>query len=222
MAARITQKDNILEAALVHAAFDGWSRRTLLQAAADVGLDAAAARRLFPQGGDGLLAWLGDWADRRMLERVDRDSLTRLPVRQRITRLVRARIEVLDDHKEAMRRAALVRGNPANLGTAGKALWRTVDRIWDAAGFPNSREQGLSRYSRRSTLAAVLVATLLYWLEDISPDNEETWAFLDRRIEDVMRFGQWRGKFMGMISNLPGAGLWGARTGSAPRAVGDG
>jgi ubiquinone biosynthesis protein COQ9 len=222
MAARIAQKDNILEAALVHAAFDGWSRRTLLQAAADVGLDAAAARRLFPQGGDGLLAWLGDWADRRMLERVDRDSLTRLPVRQRITRLVRARIEVLDDHKEAMRRAALVRGNPANLGTAGKALWRTVDRIWDAAGFPNSREQGLSRYSRRSTLAAVLVATLLYWLEDISPDNEETWAFLDRRIEDVMRFGQWRGKVLGMINNLPGAGLWSARSASAPRAVGDG
>jgi ubiquinone biosynthesis protein COQ9 len=62
-----------------------------------------------------------------------------MPVRERIAKLVRTRIEVLDDHKEAMRRAALIRGNPANIGTAGKALWRTVDRIWDAAGFPRSR-----------------------------------------------------------------------------------
>ena len=30
----------------------------------------ATARRLFPQGGDSLLAWLDDWADRRMVEAV--------------------------------------------------------------------------------------------------------------------------------------------------------
>ena len=35
--------------------------------ARDAGLDPATARRLFPQGGDSLLAWLDDWADRRML-----------------------------------------------------------------------------------------------------------------------------------------------------------
>jgi ubiquinone biosynthesis protein COQ9 len=207
MAERVAQKDALLEAALVHAAFDGWSRRTLLQAAEDAGFDAATARRLFPQGGDSLLAWLGDWADRRMLETVDQESLARMPVRQRIATLVRTRIEVLDDHKEAMRRAALIRGNPANIATAGKALWRTVDRIWDAAGFPIAREQGLSRYSRRATLAGVLVSTVLYWLEDISPDNEDTWAFLDRRIEDVMRIGQLRGQMKGLVRGLPGAGL---------------
>jgi ubiquinone biosynthesis protein COQ9 len=207
MAERVAQKDAILEAALVHAAFDGWSRRTLNQAAEDAGFDKATARRLFPQGGDSLLAWLGDWADRKMLEQVDHEALARLPVRERIASLVRTRIEVLDDHKEAMRRAALIRGNPANIGTAGKALWRTVDRIWDAAGFPISREQGLSRYSRRATLAGVLISTVLYWLEDISPDNEETWAFLDRRIEDVMRIGQVRGQLKGLVRNLPGAGF---------------
>jgi ubiquinone biosynthesis protein COQ9 len=207
MAERIAQKDQILEAALVHAAFDGWSRRTLLQAAEDAGFDATTARRLFPQGGDSLLAWLGDWADRRMIAAIDLEALALLPVRERITKLVRTRIEVLDDHKEAMRRAALIRGNPANLGTAGKALWRTVDRIWDAAGFPATREHGLSRYSRRATLATVLVTTVLYWLEDISPDNEETWAFLDRRIEDVMRIGQVRGQLEGLLRNVPGVGL---------------
>lgn len=210
-AERIAQKDAILEAALLHAAFDGWSRRTLDQAAADAGLDKATARRLFPQGGDSLLAWLGDWADRRMLELVDAEALGRLPVRQRIARLVRTRIEVLDDHKEAMRRAALVRGSPGNVLTAGKAFWRTVDRIWEAAGFPATRKEGLSRYSRRATLGAVLVSTLLYWLEDHSPGNQDTWAFLDRRIEDVMRIGQLRGQLEGFVKGLPGVGLFSGR-----------
>jgi len=218
MADRVAQKDAILEASLVHAAFDGWSRRTLNQAAEDAGFDVATAKRLFPQGGDSLLAWLGDWADRRMLEQVDHEALARMPVRERIAKLVRTRIEVLDDHKEAMRRAALIRGNPANIGTAGKALWRTVDRIWDAAGFSISREQGLSRYTRRATLAGVLISTVLYWLEDISPDNEETWAFLDRRIEDVMRFGQLRGQVEGLVRNLPGTGLL-HRTGKSRRSA---
>jgi hypothetical protein len=57
------------------------------------------------------------------------------------------------------------------------------------------------------TLATVLITTVLYWLEDISPGNEETWAFLDRRIEDVMRIGQVRGQIQGLVRDLPGAGL---------------
>lgn len=205
---RVAQKDAILEAALPHAAFDGWSTRTLTQAAEDAGFAPADARRLFPQGGDSLLLWLGDWADRRMAAAIDTSALARLPVRQRIATLARTRIEVLDDHKEAMRRAALVRGRPGNLLTAGKAFWRTVDRIWEAAGFPSAREKGLSRYSRRATLGAVLVSTLLYWLEDHSPNNEATWAFLDRRIEDVMRIGQLRGQLQGFVKGLPGAGFF--------------
>jgi ubiquinone biosynthesis protein COQ9 len=57
---------------------------------------------------------------------------------------------------------------------------------------------------------------VLYWLEDISPDNEETWAFLDRRIEDVMRIGQVRGQVKGLVRDLPGAGLL-QRQGARPR-----
>ena len=58
----------------------------------------ATARRLFPQGGDSLLAWLDDWADRRMLADVERVELARLPVRRRIALLVRTRLEAADRH----------------------------------------------------------------------------------------------------------------------------
>lgn len=204
VAERRALKDRVLEAALLHAAFDGWSRRTLVNAAADVGLDAATARRLFPQAGDSLLAWLDDWADRKMLEAVAGQDLQRLPVRRRIAQLARARLELLAPHREAMRRAAVAHGLPNNAAESGRALWRTVDRMWQAAGLAGDPNEGFSYWSRRASLAAVLVATFLYWLEDQSEGSADTWAFLDRRIEDVMRVGRARSQLERWASWLTG------------------
>ena len=204
LAERRALKDQILEAALLHAAFDGWSRRTLVNAASDVGIDAATARRLFPQGGDSLLEWLDDWADRQMLAAVSRKDLEQLPVRRRIAQLVRTRLELLAPHREALRRAAAARGMPGNIVQGGRSLWRTVDLMWQTTGLGGGPAEGFSYYSRRASLAAVLIATFLYWLEDQSEDSTDTWAFLDRRIEDVMRIGRTRAQVERWLSWLPG------------------
>ena len=190
-------KDKLLESALLHAAFDGWSRRTLLNAAKDAGVDPATARRLFPRGGDSLLEWLDDWADRQMLAATEGEDLSQLPVRRRITRLARARLEALGQHREALRRAAVAHLLPGNVLGSGRSLWQTVDRMWQAAGLGGDPAEGFGYYSRRATLAGVLTATFLYWLQDQSDGFADSWAFLDRRIDDVMRFekfkAQWRG-----------------------------
>ena len=199
-------KDRLLEAALLHAAFDGWSRRTLINASADAGLDAATARRLFPQGGDSLLAWLDDWADRRMLEALADQDLNKLPVRRRIGHLVRTRLGLLTPHREAIRRAAAARGMPGNVVGTGRALWRTVDLMWRTAGLGGEPGDGFSYYSKRVTLAAVLVASFLYWLDDQSEDCAESWAFVDRRIEDVMRIGRARSEVERWTGWLTGRG----------------
>lgn len=205
LAERAALKDRLLEAALLHAAFDGWSRRTLGNAAHDAGIDAATARRLFPRGGDSLLAWLDDWADRRMLAAVAGQDLERLPVRRRIALLVRARLEPLAPHREAVRRAVAAHGLPANVAGTGSSLWRTVDLMWQTAGLGGSPAEGFAYYSRRATLAGVLTATLLCWLGDQSENSAATWAFLDRRIEDVMRIGRLRSRIDGWAARLTGA-----------------
>jgi ubiquinone biosynthesis protein COQ9 len=46
----------------------------------------------------------------------------------------------------------------------------------------------LNWYSKRAILSGVYSSTVLYWLGDQSPGHAATWAFLDRRIEEVMRF----------------------------------
>lgn len=197
-------KDRVLEAALAHAAFDGWSKRTLLNAAADAGIDRATARRLFPQGGDSLLAWLDDWADRRMLEAVAGEDLQRLSIRRRVARVVRARLEALTPHREAVSRALAARGMPYSIAVAGRTLWRTVDLVWETVGMPGSADEGWSWYTRRASLAGLMVTVTLYWLEDQSEGLGDSWAFLDRRIEDVMRIGKLRGRIVDIWRSLPG------------------
>jgi len=208
---RQARKDRILEAALMHAAFDGWSSQTLRNAAIDAGIDPATARRLFPRGGDSLLDWLDDWADRHMLARLEGEDLSRLPVGRRIARLVRARFEALTPHREAVRRAVLARGLPHNLPGGITALWRTVDRIWEAAGFPAGERREIDYYTRRALLAGILVATLLYWLEDQSEGCRDTWAFLDRRIDEALRYGRLSGRLLDLLRVAGGAGRGAAK-----------
>ena len=200
LAARLALKDSVLDAALLHAAFDGWSRRTLLHAARDAGLDGLTARRLFPQGGDSLLAW----SDRRMVEALADVDLLKLPVRRRIALLVRTRLELLSPHREAVRRAVAAHGLPGNLVGTGRTLWQTVDLMWRTAGLGGEPQDGFSYYSRRATLAAVLGTTLLYWLDDQSAGCADSWAFLDRRIEGAMQIGRMRSSLEGWTSWLRG------------------
>jgi ubiquinone biosynthesis protein COQ9 len=52
-------------------------------------------------------------------------------------------------------------------------------------------------------LAGVYSTTLLHWLDDQSEDCAETWAFLDRRIDNVMGLP----RALGQIQNRLKAGL---------------
>lgn len=196
---REQQKDELLDAALVHIPFEGWSRRALFQGAADIGLSADTAKRLFPRGGDDLLIHLDVWADRQLVASVDQAALDKMRVRDRIARLVKARLSLLSPHREAIRRAVAARMLPTNAVTAGTALWRSIDLIWAMAG---DRTTDSSYYTKRGLLLAVWTATFFYWLEDHSVGLRDSWAFLDRRIDNVMQFGRARAQIQGLFSGL--------------------
>lgn len=198
-AERQSQRDRLLKAALNHIPFEGWSRRALLRGAADIGIEAATAKRLFPRGGDDLVLHLDVFADRRLVEMVDQPAIDRLRMRERIAKLVRMRFEILTPHREAMRRAIAARLLPNNAIAAGPALWRSVDLIWALAG---DHADDASYYTKRGLLLAVWISTFFYWLDDQSDGLEGSWAFLDRRIDNVMQIGKVRGQVGGLFKNL--------------------
>src|SRR5262249_29964062 len=90
---------------------------------------------------------------------------------------------------ESVRRGLAMLALPFN-GTLGlRLLYRAVDAIWYGVGDTST---DFNFYTKRATLAGVFSSTLLYWLNDRSEGNDATWSFLDRRIDDVMRFEKWK------------------------------
>jgi ubiquinone biosynthesis protein COQ9 len=173
----------LLLAALPDIPFDGWNRGTIEAAGRRLGLDAAAVAELFPGGVRDAVALFSGWADRQMLKALAGRDLSAMKVRERVATAVRARLEVLAPHREAVRRALTVLALPQSMPLGLKLLYDTVDAIWYAAG---DTATDFNFYTKRGLLAGVYAATTLYWLDDRSAGTEETHAFLDRRIGDVM------------------------------------
>jgi ubiquinone biosynthesis protein COQ9 len=175
-------KDRVLDAALAHVPFDGWSDRTLRSAAAEAGVDPGLARAMYPRGGVDLALAYHARGDAAMAAQLSATDLTALRFRDRIAAAVRARLEVAD--QELVRRGTTLFSLPHHAADGARAIWGTADRIWTALG---DTSQDLNWYTKRATLSAVYGATVLYWLGDTSPGHQATWEFLDRRIDGVMQ-----------------------------------
>ena len=190
----------LLEATVPHVAFDGWSDKALHAGAADIGLDQAMARNAFPGGPAELIEAFSAETDRRMLVELEKRELNAMRVRDRIAAGVRIRLELLTPHREAVQRGLSFLAQPIHAPLAIKLLCRTVDAIWYAAGDTST---DYNFYTKRLLLSGVYSSTLLFWLNDRSEGFAETWGFLDRRIDEVLRFGGTFGKLVGRVLDLP-------------------
>lgn len=179
-----TLKSRLLDAALTHVVFDGWSDQTFAAAVTDTGIPMAMARGVCPRGALDLALEFHARGDRAMLDALADRELTDLRFRERIALAVRLRIEAIED-KEAVRRASALFALPQNAPAGARAVWNTCDLIWTTLG-DTSRDGNW--YSKRAILSGVYSATILYWLGDQSEGHSATWDFLDRRIENVMQF----------------------------------
>ncbi|MBC7137918.1 MAG: COQ9 family protein [Defluviimonas sp.] len=175
-------QESLLEAALAHVPFDGWSQATFQAAARDAGVDLPLARVICPRGAVDLAVAYHRRGDAAMRLRLAQHDLAALRFRERVALAVRLRLGAAD--RELVRRAAALFALPQHAGTGSRLIWGTADAIWEALG---DSADDLNWYSKRATLAAVLSATVLYWLGDSSEGDAATWEFLDRRIENVMQ-----------------------------------
>lgn len=200
-------KDKVLDAVLAQAPFDGWSRAAIDSAVRAGVITRDEAGLAFPGGVIDMIAWHSLRADRLLVEEMERRGVASMKVRERVTLGVRIRLEQNTQHREAIRRALAMLAMPFNGLMASKLLYRTVDAIWYAAG---DTATDFNFYTKRALLAGVYSSTLLFWLNDRSEGFTATWAFLDRRIEDVMRIEKLKSRVR----------QFGARTTSQARPAG--
>ncbi len=192
--------DEILFAALVHVPADGFTERTLEKAAHDAGAEKAELARLFPDGPLSLVEAFSHWAGARMSAEMAQAPLADMKVRERIRTAVLARIGALREHKEAARRAAAFLTLPPHAALGAKLLYRTVDEIWRGIGDTST---DFNFYTKRAILAGVYSSTLMRWFTDRTDDETDTRDFLDRRIEDVMRFEKFKAQVKERAAKWP-------------------
>jgi ubiquinone biosynthesis protein COQ9 len=177
-----------------NAVFDGWTRKAVDSAAAQLGIDPVQARLAMPKDQAGMIDLYIQEVDRALEAYFTPKRLAGTKIREKIRSLIWRRLEIMGPAREAVRRALAILAMPQNLPLGLKAGWRTADVMWRMAGDTST---DFNHYTKRMTLGAVYASTLLVWLDDESEGWSETADFLDRRIDDVMKIeklkADWRG-----------------------------
>lgn len=186
-------KDKLLDAALMHVPFDGWSDAAFKAAIADTEMELTVARAICPRGAVDLAVAYHKRGDALMLEALKAEDLSALRFRDRIARAVQLRLQAVDD-KEAVRRGTTLFALPQYAPDGAKLIWGTCDLIWDTLG---DTSDDFNWYSKRGILSGVYTSTVLFWLGDTSEGNAATWSFLDRRIDNVMQIEKLKGQVNG-------------------------
>ena len=177
-----------------HAVFDGWTRKAVDSAAAQLGIDPVQARLAMPKRQAEMIDLYIQEVDRALEVYFTPERLAGVKIREKIRSLIWRRLEIMDPAREAVRRALAILAMPQNVPLALRVGWRSADLMWRIAGDTST---DFNHYTKRMTLGAVYGSTLLVWLDDQSEGWSDTAAFLDRRIDDVMKFekfkADWRG-----------------------------
>jgi ubiquinone biosynthesis protein COQ9 len=112
-----------------------------------------------------------------------------LKIRERIRTGVLARTDAAMAHEGATRRWMGFLVLPTNAALGLRMLWASADALWRWAGDTATDE---NHYTKRALLAEILLSTLAIRL---TAGEEAAAAHLNRRIEGVMTFERWKGRF---------------------------
>jgi ubiquinone biosynthesis protein COQ9 len=177
-------EQQVLDEALKLAPVHGWTRKTTALAGKAAGMSAGETELLLPHGPQDLAALLSRRHDARALTELGNPD--NMKIRERIRRAVEARLDAAAQDEPATRRWMGFLALPPNLGLAGRLAWESADHLWRWAGDTATDE---NHYSKRAILAGILSSAMAMRM---TSGRKEALAFVDRRIEDVMRFEKWK------------------------------
>ena len=182
-------KEKLLNAALAHVVFDGWTETCFEAAARDVGLTDAEARAACPRGAVDLAAAYHKRGDQQMLAAFEAADVSGLRYSEKVAELVWLRLKQSD--RETVRRGMALFSLPQHAAEGSALIWGTADLIWNTLG---DTSDDVNWYSKRAILSGVFGSSVLFWLGDTSEGDSATRAFIDRRIANVMQFEKFKSR----------------------------
>lgn len=181
--------DRWLDALLPRVPETGWSMVAAKQAAREIELTSGEQALAAPNGISDLIDRFIDRAVDAALVNLSAETMVNLRTHERVAAGLRAWLDALEPHRDAVRKAAGYGLLPWGAGAAAKRVWSIADAIWEAAG---DTATDYNRQTKRALLSAVIPRIVLYWLEQ--PDPERVDRFIEQRLREAMKLGQAGGK----------------------------
>ncbi|BAF12242.1 uncharacterized protein [Oryza sativa Japonica Group] len=179
------EQEKVLRASLLHVPRMGWSESAMIAGARDVGVSPAIVGA-FPRKEAALVEFFMDDCLQQLIDRIDAgegELLKNLVLSERLSKLVRMRLEMQGPYISKWPQALSIQSQPANISTSLKQRAVLVDEIWHAAGDAGS---DIDWYVKRTVLGGIYSTSEVYMLTDNSPDFRDTWTFVSRRIKDAL------------------------------------
>ncbi len=174
-----------LDAMLPDVPFDGWTESAAAKAAARAGLSEGEQALAAPNGVPDLIDAFFERAGQTARDALAAQDISALKTPARVKAGVRAWLAALEPDREAVRRAAVRGLLPWGAASAVQRTWRVADMVWEEAG---DTSEDYNRYSKRGLLAAVIPPIVMYWLDQ--PSDEQLDTYIDRRLSLASGIGR--------------------------------
>jgi len=112
-----------------------------------------------------------------------RDLLADMRVSEKIATATKSRLEMTIPYLSHLPTALSLQAQPSNMLEGLRLRAMLMDEIWFGVGDTST---DTTWYTKRAALLGVYTATELYMITDASPGFKDTWAFMDRRVEEMM------------------------------------
>ncbi|XP_027883837.1 ubiquinone biosynthesis protein COQ9, mitochondrial isoform X3 [Xiphophorus couchianus] len=202
----------ILTAALEFVPLHGWSMEAISAGAEAVGLSSASTGMFTNGAGDLVLHFISQCNSNLteiLAEQHNQVQLGQVEPKKTADFLrdaVETRLRMYIPYMESWPQAMSILLLPHNIPDSLKHLSTMVDDIWYYAG---DRSTDMNWYTKRAVLTGLYNSTELVMLQDSSPDFQDTWTFLDNRIQDVTNMAV-TAKQMQLTGEAVAQGLMGA------------
>ncbi|XP_015889066.3 uncharacterized protein LOC107423926 [Ziziphus jujuba] len=176
------EQARVLGASVPHVLKLGWTEAAMIAGARDAGVSPAIIGS-FPRREAALVEFFMDECLQRLIDRIDSgEDLKSLIPSERISKLIRFRLETQAPFISKWPQALSIQAQPANVPTSFKQRAVLIDEICHAAG---DEASDIDWYVKRTVIGGIYSTTEIYMLTDNSPDFRDTWAFLGGRVKDA-------------------------------------
>ncbi|XP_044584032.1 glomulin-like [Cotesia glomerata] len=196
-------KIKILSASLPFVNEFGWSRQTISAGAEALGYPGVA-HGMFPKGGIELIQYFYANCNAELNKILKSEALAieenpakkKKPPEVFVKEALEKRLKMMIPYKSTWPQAITLMTLPPNVPNALANILTLIDDICYYAG---DRSVDFNWYTRRIVLAGIYKTTELFLLQDSSENNQRTWEFLERRIQDAYQIYS----LLNVASDLP-------------------